>query len=130
VWWRNSDWGRAVCGDKRSPALIPSAPASKGAALAWVFAGFIAYQRSGIMTEGLRAGATIALVTMPTAMLTFAFIHGGVALLAHSRCCRRSRSWAQPAALWDRRSHDSRPGWRDTRQAEGGADDLRCNTVQ
>jgi hypothetical protein len=53
-----------------------------GAALVWVLAGFIAYQRSGIVTEGLRAGATIALVTMTTAMLTFAFVHRGVAPLA------------------------------------------------
>jgi hypothetical protein len=53
-----------------------------GAPLVWVFAGFLAYQRSGIVTEGLRAGSTIALVTMTTAMLTFAFIRRGVAPLA------------------------------------------------
>jgi hypothetical protein len=53
-----------------------------GAALVWVYAGFIAYQRSGVVTDGLRAGASIALVTMTTAMLTFAFIHRGVAPLA------------------------------------------------
>jgi hypothetical protein len=53
-----------------------------GAALIWVFAGFIAYRRSGIVTEGLRAGASIALVTMTTAMLTFAFINRGRSALA------------------------------------------------
>ncbi len=53
-----------------------------GAALVWVFAGFIAFRHSGIVTEGLRAGASIALVTMTTAMLTFAFIRQDAAPLA------------------------------------------------
>jgi hypothetical protein len=66
---------------------IPEFPAINfvcygGAAVVWVFAGLLAYQRSGIVTEGLRAGATIALATMTTAMLTFAFIHRSVAPLA------------------------------------------------
>jgi hypothetical protein len=66
---------------------IPEFPAINavcfgGAALSWVFGGFIAYQRTGIMTEGLRAGATVALVTMTTAMLTFALIRGDAAPLA------------------------------------------------
>ena len=52
------------------------------AALVWVFAGFIAYQRSGVVSDGLRAGASIALVTMTTAMLTFAFIRKDAAPLA------------------------------------------------
>ena len=53
-----------------------------GAALVWVFAGFIAYQRSGVVTDGLRAGASISLVTMITAMMTFALVRRDGAPLA------------------------------------------------
>jgi len=53
-----------------------------GAALIWVFAGFIAYRRRGIVNEGLQAGATISLVTMTTAMLTFTLIHPSGSSLA------------------------------------------------
>src|SRR5438105_2638300 len=45
-----------------------------GIALAWAYAGFIAYRRTGNVADGSLAGATSALFTMTGAMLTFALL--------------------------------------------------------
>src|SRR5213592_2492970 len=45
-----------------------------GIALAWTYAGFIAYRRTGVVADGSLAGATSALVTMTAAMITFALL--------------------------------------------------------
>ena len=45
-----------------------------GIALAWSYAGFIAYRRTGNFADGSLAGATSALFTMTAAMLTFALL--------------------------------------------------------
>jgi hypothetical protein len=45
-----------------------------GIALAWTYAGFIAYRRAGVVADGSLAGAVSALVTMTAAMVTFALL--------------------------------------------------------
>ena len=45
-----------------------------GIALAWTYAGVIAYRRTGVVADGSVAGATSALVTITTAMITFALL--------------------------------------------------------